>query len=172
MNDYVKLVKKYQDLLEYLWPRLSSFDQLYISEIKFVTDTLVKYPNIDPQFPKRRWTNDWSNFIDIDFNKMDTFYTVPPVQPMIKGDPDYIMLSKEQIACQLELIGVKFRGHWYSVDKNLFPGEYIQELEEITELKSLDKMTEYFNNLAVKHYQVFLEEQNRIKNDKRTIEKI
>lgn len=130
-------------------------------ELYQVAKLISKYPLADPQFKNRSWTEDWKEFTDIDLWDIRNYYKLIDVEPLTKNEPEYCLISKEQIQCQLELIGVKYRGYWYSINYDLFPEEYKEELSKI-DTQNLEELTNYFNGLAVKQYQKFLDEQSNM----------
>ena len=126
-----------------------------------MASVINKYPNRDIQFKNRRWTLDWKEFIDINLWDLTNYYNILNTEPLKKGEPDYTLISKEQIACQLEIIGVKLIDDIYSINLELFPSDL---LEFLNGLETFEERQNFFGVIAIRQYQKFLDEQKELGN--------
>ena len=153
-------------LIRFLLPELKKLPEANepgsrLWEILQFAKIVDKYPIEDSQFKNRLWTEDWKEFIDADIWDARIYYKFTDIEPLKKGEPDYTLISKEQIACQLEIIGVKLIDDVYSINLELFPPDL---LEFLNDLETFEERQNFFGIIAIRQYQKFLDEQKELGN--------
>lgn len=156
-----ELLNVTKSLLEFVLEEFSNVDpqeDMRISEIIHCAEVLIKYPNQDPQFKKRRWSEDWSEFIDLDFSYGK--YTILPVEVLKSPTGHEVRILQKDIELQLELLGIKKIKNIYFIDIDICPKELLNVIMENYE--SLNDIQ--FNELGIDRYRRFLEEQKELGN--------
>lgn len=157
-----ELLNVTKSLLKFVLEEFSNIDpqeDMRMSEMIHCAEVLIKYPNQDPQFKKRRWLEDWSEFIDLDFSYGK--YTVLPVEALEPSTGHEVRILQKDIDLQLLLLGIQKMENIYSIDVSICP-EWI--LSEIQHLKTFDERYRYFQNLGFERYCKFIREQKELGN--------
>lgn len=156
-----ELLNVTKSLLKFVLEEFSNIDpqeDMRMSEMIHCAEVLIKYPNQDPQFKKRRWLEDWSEFIDLDFSYGK--YTVLPVEALEPPTGHEIRILKKDIELQLELLGIKKTEGIYCINVSICPKELLNTiLENYKDLNNIQ-----FDELGIDRYRRFLEEQKELGN--------